>query len=67
VRWLGKAHGGRALPILQWTWDGADRCAEVMRKKEGKKDEIVNADGCESSRTRGDSDEHFTLSPIRTQ
>jgi hypothetical protein len=38
-----------------------------MRKKEGKKDEIVNADGCESSRTRGDSDEHFTLSPIRTQ
>ena len=29
VRWLGKAHGGRALPVLQRTWDGADRGAKV--------------------------------------
>jgi len=37
-----------------------------MRKKERKKNEIVNADRCESSRTRGDGDQLFTLSPIRT-
>jgi hypothetical protein len=37
-----------------------------MRKQERKKDEIVNADGCESSRTRGVGDQRFTLSPIRT-
>jgi hypothetical protein len=27
--WFGKAHGGRALPVLQWTWDGPDRRAQV--------------------------------------
>jgi hypothetical protein len=29
VRGLGQAHGGRALPVLQRTWDGADRSAKV--------------------------------------
>ena len=30
-----------------------------MRKRERKKDEIVNADGCESGRTRGVGDQRF--------
>ena len=29
-----------------------------MRKKERKKDKIVNAGGCESNHTRGDCDRH---------
>jgi hypothetical protein len=29
VLWFGKAHGGRALPVLQWIWDGPDRRAQV--------------------------------------
>jgi len=66
VRWLGKAHGGRALPILQWTWDGADRRAEVMRKQERKKDEIVNADPAKIVAPAVSATSVFTLSPIRT-